>query len=144
MPAPEAEAAIAPLTARFFDAVNFVGIGSMEYKRDRRTGRYVMVEPTVGRTDYQEEVSTLNGVNVVRAAYRSLANLAPLGPAATTQRVIWRDSAGDANSRARQPDALDPPEAKGARIADALFRWNDPGPWLADVKARLAARAGLS
>lgn len=142
MPAPEAEAAIAGLTARFFETVKFAGLGSMEYKRDRRTGRYVMVEPTVGRSDYQEEVSTLNGVNVVRAAYRSLANLPPLSPARPQTKVVWRDAAGDENSRARQPDAIDPPEAKGARTADALFRWTDPGPWLADIKTRIAARLG--
>lgn len=142
MPAPEAEAAIASLTARFFEAMKFIGLGSMEYKRDRRTGRYVMVEPTVGRTDYQEEVATLNGVNVVRAAYRSLAGLPPLSPTSPVGNVIWRDAAGDENSRARQPDAVDPPEARGARIADALFRWSDPGPWFSDITARVAARLG--
>jgi D-aspartate ligase len=41
----------------------------MEFKRDTRTGRFFMVEPTVGRTDYQEEVATLNGANISYAAY---------------------------------------------------------------------------
>ena len=43
----------------------------MEYKRDVRTGRFVMIEPTVGRSDFQEEVATLNGVNIPNAAYCS-------------------------------------------------------------------------
>ena len=41
----------------------------MEYKRDRRDEKFYMVEPTVGRTDYQEEIATLNGVNIPAAAY---------------------------------------------------------------------------
>jgi D-aspartate ligase len=140
MPAPEAEPAIADLTARFFAAVNFVGLGSMEYKRDPKAGRYVMVEPTVGRSDYQEEVSTLNGVNVVRAAYRSLAGLQPLPAEPRPSPRIWRDAMGEANSRAAQPDATLPPEAASATVVDAVFRWNDPGPWLADIAARISAR----
>jgi D-aspartate ligase len=139
----EHEALLAALTTRFFDAVGFVGMGSMEYKRDPRTGRFVMVEPTVGRSDYQEEVSTLNGVNVVRAAYRSLAGLPPLEPEASRGPRVWRDGIGDERSRAAQPDLPVPESVKGAAWVDALFRVNDPGPWLADLYGRIAARAGI-
>ncbi len=45
-------------------------MGSMEYKRDRRDGRFHMIEPTVARTDFQEEVATLNGMNIPLASYR--------------------------------------------------------------------------
>ena len=41
----------------------------MEFKRDARTGEFLMIEPTVGRVDWQEEVATLNGVNIPLAAY---------------------------------------------------------------------------
>jgi D-aspartate ligase len=140
MPAPEHKDELAALTARFFAATAFVGLASMEYKRDRRSGRFVMVEPTVGRTDYQEEVATLNGVNIVRAAYRSLAGLEPLKANGAAPKRVWRDGASDAKSLSQQPTAVNPPEAAAARIVDATFRWSDPGPVLADFAGRIAAR----
>lgn len=140
MPAPEVKEELAALTARFFAATAFVGLASMEYKRDRRSGRFVMVEPTVGRTDYQEEVATLNGVNIVRAAYRSLAGLAPLVANGASSKRVWRDSASDTKSLNQQPSAANPPEAASASVVDATFRWTDPGPKLAELASRVAAR----
>ncbi|MCE9523507.1 MAG: FAD-dependent oxidoreductase [Alphaproteobacteria bacterium] len=138
--APDVDAVLSELTTRFFDAVGFVGMGSMEYKRDTRSGRFVMVEPTVGRTDYQEEVATLNGVNVVRAAYRSQAGLAPLGQGAPSRKKIWRDANADERSRIAQPALKVPVELSGIESVDAVFRMNDPGPWLADLKDRVMSR----
>ncbi len=137
--APEVDEPLSDMTRRFFDAVGFVGMGSMEYKRDPRSGRFVMVEPTVGRSDYQEEVATLNGVNIPRAAYRSLAGLPPAAPAPAPKRM-WRDGVGDERSRLAQPALALPPEAATAEPIDALFRVNDPGPWLADLAQRIFAR----
>ena len=57
------------MTDAFFSAVGFVGICSMEYKRDLRDGKFYMVEPTVCRTDYHEEVAVLNGVNLPLSLY---------------------------------------------------------------------------
>lgn len=138
--APEADGELSELTKRFFDAVGFVGMGSMEYKRDPRSNRFVMVEPTVGRSDYQQEVSTLNGVNVVRAAYRSLAGLPPLNEAPSSRLKLWRDANADERSRLAQPALQMPEVASRAETVDAVFRMNDPGPWLAGVNRRLRNR----
>jgi hypothetical protein len=46
------------------------GFGGIEYKRDARDGRFLIIEPTVGRTDWQEEVATLAGVNIPLMACR--------------------------------------------------------------------------
>jgi D-aspartate ligase len=140
MPAPEFKDELSALTARFFAATAFAGLASMEYKRDRRSGRFVMVEPTVGRTDYQEEVATLNGINIVRAAYRALAGLEPQAANGAVRKRVWRDGASDAKSLSQQPAAVDPPEAAAASVVDATFRWSDPGPVLADFASRIAAR----
>ncbi len=59
------------MTTQFFQAAGVIGMASMEYKRDTRSGEFRMVEPTIGRTDYQEEVATLNGVNLPHAAWCS-------------------------------------------------------------------------
>ncbi|MCW5752694.1 MAG: FAD-dependent oxidoreductase [Alphaproteobacteria bacterium] len=132
MPAPGVATVLEELTSRFFDAVGFVGICSMEYKRDQRDGQFYMVEPTVGRTDYQEEVATLNGDNIVLAAYEAECDL-PARPRAPTGRApgrIWRDPFGDARSAELQPDHVAPAEAKKCEVVDAYWRWNDPGPWI--------------
>ena len=67
--APEADSELRHLTKAFFDKTRFVGMCSMEFKQDRRTGKFYMIEPTVGRTDWQEEVASMNGTNIPLAAY---------------------------------------------------------------------------
>jgi predicted ATP-grasp superfamily ATP-dependent carboligase len=140
MPAPEVAAELDALTQRFFDAVGLIGLASMEYKRDSRNGRFVMVEPTIARTDYQEEVATLNGVNLVQAAYRSIAGLEPLPERAAASPAIWRDATSDENSKAANPGAPYPAEASGMRVVDAVFRTDDPGPWLQSQYSRVRGR----
>jgi D-aspartate ligase len=67
--APEVESELRHLTKAFFDKAQMVGMCSMEFKRDQRTGKFFMIEPTVGRTDWQEEVAAINGVNIPLDAY---------------------------------------------------------------------------
>ena len=56
----------------FFKKAGFSGIGSMEYKRDPRTGKFYMIEPTVCRTDFQEGVAIVNKVNIPWVAYQDI------------------------------------------------------------------------
>lgn len=141
--APQFEAELHALTTRFFDAVGFVGMGSMEYKRDSRSGRFIMVEPTVGRSDYQEEVATLNGINIPMAAFCSLAGLTGRFDRRSLRPAVWRDKVGEARSRQANPDVNLPQLPPSVRTFDALFRVNDPGPWLADLSERVFARLSL-
>lgn len=126
--APDADAELRKETDRFFEALGVAGFVSMEYKRDARTGRYMAIEPTVGRTDHQEEVATLNGVNIPLVGYCDLAGLPlPASRAVEAHPVIWRDSVADrlasrANGSAKMPRG---------QVVDAVFRYDDPGPALA-------------
>ncbi len=131
IPAPEVSAKLAALTSAFFDAVGFVGVGSMEYKRDPRDRRFYMVEPTVGRTDYQEEIATLNGVNIPFAAYCGELGLPLPESVEITPPRGWRDPIGYA--RARSAGAADPTAkvSPGVKMCDAYFRINDPMPYIA-------------
>jgi D-aspartate ligase len=131
MPAPEAAAELTELTEKFFDAVGFVGIGSIEYKRDTRDGRFYMIEPTVGRTDYQEEIATLNGVNIPHALYRGEMGLPLPTPQTVAPPRAWRDPLGYAN--ARMAGAPDPMLgiSPNIKIYDAYFRMDDPMPFVA-------------
>ena len=137
-PAPEAAAELSRLTEDFFAAVGFFGIGSMEFKQDARSGRYLMIEPTVGRTDFQEEIATLNGVNIPYAAYcRELGRgFASEGAGATP--AAWAESRIDRWSSRRQASPRRFPH--GLRRYDALWRLDDPLPWSFDAAARLRAR----
>lgn len=145
-PAPDVSHELIVLTNDFFDAVGFVGLGSMEYKRDKRDKKFYMVEPTVGRTDYQEEVATLNGVNIPYAAYcgelgRPFPPAEPIDPP-----MAWRDSVS--YRKARSAGAPDPmlEICPNAKIIDAHFRPDDPLPYflqkLEPVNRRLKRLVG--
>jgi D-aspartate ligase len=126
-PAPEAADELTALTGRFFGEIGCCGLASMEYKRDRRDGRFYMVEPTVGRTDWQEEVATLNGVNLPMAAYRYLTGQPPITQEPLSPPRVWCNRFDhvisgfhDDSRPARLPSK--------AIVVDALWRWNDPLP----------------
>lgn len=129
------------MTTAFFKATGFTGMGSMEYKRDRRDGRFYMIEPTVARTDFQEEVATLNGVNIPLAAYCYEVGL-PLPPVQRSLRGrAWREPLIDRWSAERQP-GWTPRGMAEVAVVDAYFRWSDPQPWVQWMGERLAQRCG--
>jgi predicted ATP-grasp superfamily ATP-dependent carboligase len=116
----EHSATVAREAVRFIQASGYRGIGSVEYKRDRRSGRFVIVEPTVGRSDWQEEIATQCGVNLPLQAYLAECGLPPepLQPIAAPQ--AW--SASLFYPR--------PPLPEGVRLRDGYLRWSDPLPGL--------------
>jgi hypothetical protein len=112
----------------------------MEYKFDYRDRNFYMVEPTAGRTDYQEEIAVLNGVNIPLAAYCDLTNSVTEMIYEKTPMRGWRDPFGYHNALAtgaRDP-ALD--LMPGLKIADAYFRYDDPMPYVAARMAGLRRR----
>jgi D-aspartate ligase len=128
------------LTTKFFRAVGFQGMGSIEYKRDERDGQFYVVEPTVGRTDFQEEVATLNGCNLPYAAFAYECGLA--APASQSlPKTIWQEPTSNRWSTQEQGEH---PDFKRDRICDAYFRWNDPMPWLELQWNRVLARVHRS
>ena len=132
----EHEKELTALTADFFRQVGFTGMGSMEYKRDVRDGRFYMVEPTVARTDFQEEVATVNGVNLPFFAYcHELALPAPRLNN-TSQPRIWRDSQIDRWSM-EESSVKDDKVFQDHEVMDAHWRWNDPCPWFDNFLGRL-------
>jgi len=63
------------ITVALFSALGYRGFGSVEYKRHEKTGKYYIMEPTVGRPNQQSYVATANGVNMPLIAYNSLTGL---------------------------------------------------------------------
>jgi predicted ATP-grasp superfamily ATP-dependent carboligase len=126
-------------TDRFFKATGFFGMGGIEYKVDRRTGRLMMIEPTVGRTDFQHEVAVLNGVNLPYFQYCAEAGLpAPI----LTQKApaVWREPVSDLWSKqvggTRNASA-------DCKLIDSYWRWSDPGPALSVEQLTSRAKAVL-
>ncbi|MEO9002665.1 MAG: FAD-dependent oxidoreductase [Rhodanobacter sp.] len=135
--APEVHEELSEMTTRFFQAAGVIGMASMEYKRDIRSREFRMVEPTIGRTDYQEEVATLNGVNLPYAAWCSELDLPFPAPAVKDRPVIWRVRSEDVQSAAAQGQPLNEGYPREARVADALWRWRDAMPGLAQSLQRV-------
>lgn len=127
-------------TTQFFREAGVVGLASMEYKRDARSGRFFMVEPTVGRTDYQEEVATLNGTNIPLAAYRTELGLSPCLTTEQARPCIWRDRTADRQSVMQTGQLNIKSLTAGARVVDALWRPYDPMPAVVLLRRRIYAR----
>lgn len=125
--APEYQEKLSALTTEFFRQVGFVGMGSMEYKRDPRDGEFYMVEPTVGRTDFQEEVASIHGFNIPLSAYCDQLGIMLPKPVEIVRRYLWREPVTDSWSMELQPFLQNP---GGVSIVDAYWRLGDPMPWL--------------
>lgn len=126
------------LTIQFFQHVGFThGLASMEFKRDERSGRFLMVEPTVARADRQVEIATLCGINLCHIAYCDAAEL-PRPSMRYDPAHVWRDEFTDfPAARALGTQCSYP---SGYRIHNAHWRWDDPAPALL-LAADYAARA---
>jgi hypothetical protein len=119
------------------------GFASMEYKRDQRDGGFRFVEPTVGRTDGQVEISALCGINLCHVGYCDAAGQ-PCPPLKLDPTHVWRDEFRDfISARILGTSCFYPPSH---RIHNAYWRWDDPGPALLEsvrgAKGALRARLG--
>ena len=121
--APEVAEELCRQTRQFVERVGYRGIGSLEFKRHSRTGRFLIIEPTVGRTDWQEEIATLCGINIPVLAYRTAVGTAmPLARDVAFPRYAWRSD--------RQFSVPRTTLASLTRVVDGYFRWSDPLPAL--------------
>jgi predicted ATP-grasp superfamily ATP-dependent carboligase len=86
------------ISEAFFRSVGAVGLCSMEFKNPPGTDRYAMIEPTVGRTDWQSAVAHVNGVPIVRTAYEDLCGLPPSPIPERRVNRVWIDFEADVRS----------------------------------------------
>jgi predicted ATP-grasp superfamily ATP-dependent carboligase len=118
--APDMAGVLGPLTEKFLQVSDYEGLGSLEFKWDSQLDRFVIIEPTVGRTDWQEEIATLSGVNLPLIAYRHELGLPHISGAQTSRSAAWQESF---QHRQRSTQSL-----SGVRIYDGYWRNNDPIP----------------
>jgi D-aspartate ligase len=133
------------MTHSFFASAGFWGIGSMEYKKDPRDGRYVVIEPTVGRTDFQEGVAIANGVNIPYTAYRDILGESVRPIIGNDGNKAWMHFTNDrlAAGRARESGELTMAawlySLRHVRCFN-FFSLSDPGPSFAFCKTVLKNR----
>ncbi len=142
VPAAEEHAVLHDMTTRFFAGAGFLGLGSVEYKRDSRDGAFYMIEPTACRTDYQSEIAVLNGVNIPLMAFCHAAGL-PLPIMQPMRRYGWVDE-GAIFSGAKPPWRGRFDDGVRWRGVGALTRLRDPMPALHFYGAKVLRKiAGL-
>ncbi len=76
---PVDEPEIVAIASRFCVDVGLRGLCAVEFKRDPRDGAFHMIEPTVGRPDWQNAVADVNGVPLPYLVYCDLSG-APVPP----------------------------------------------------------------
>lgn len=133
--AEEARAAIEPITKSFLDLADFSGFGGVEYKWDATARRFVIIEPTVGRTDWQEEIATLSGVNIPLDAYRHEFELPPLPCTPDARRIVWQSSCTE---RLKLGSVQIPADSI---VIDGYWRADDPLPAIVHYPHDLCASA---
>src|SRR3954453_2159954 len=116
--APQAHAELKALTVRLTSMTRYAGIGGLEFKRDARTGEFIIIEPTVGLTDWQEEIATLSGINIPAAAWMHAVGRSIEPVETASMRSAWRTSL-----KHRSPPAL---RKANLRIVDGYWRAEDP------------------
>jgi D-aspartate ligase len=121
---PDACHILQALTRQLLEHIDYSGFGSVEYKWDPRRRRFVIIEPTVGRTDWQEESATLAGINIPLAAYRHElgVSLEQSSPTVPQPRIVWQ---GSYFNRLMLGSTCVPPDAT---VYDGYWRLDDPLP----------------
>jgi predicted ATP-grasp superfamily ATP-dependent carboligase len=134
--APEAREALEPMTEAFLERIDYSGMGSMEYKWDATNRRFVIIEPTVGRTDWQEEIATLSGVNIPLEAYCHELEIPLVPRMSPCKKVVWRASFLERLKTER------PSLPAAAIVYDGYWRLDDPMPAIVQYSCGTMAAVG--
>jgi D-aspartate ligase len=135
-PAPdEWEPKLIELTDSIFRQVGCVGLASMEFKIHPSTDAPYIMEPTIGRTNYQSEIAVINGINLPAIAYydtvnesvpsilskRALRPVKLVDQSAELSSALWYSTHGRLSLRQWLSD-------RGGSTSFMLWRLNDPAP----------------
>lgn len=135
-PAPEPwRERIEPLTRTVFRELGFRGLGSIEFKMRTGSDEPVIMEPTVGRTNFQNEVAVINGYNIPLVAYADALGLPiPSAKPARTPVQLVDELTATRAAEAYAEAGLLTAEQSSRQIRGPkqymLFRSGDPGPFL--------------
>ena len=127
--------AVLEASLRLFRGVNYHGLGYVEMKRDRRTGKHFIIEPNIGRPTGRSAIAEAGGVELLYTKYCDLVKL-PL-PANREQKyegVKWIYFMHDIQSAFyywRRGELIFREWWQSIRGVknDAVFSWTDPAPF---------------
>jgi len=122
-------------------AVNYKGLGSVEFKKSKADSKYYVIEPTVGRNDLQSFVAVASGVNLSKIAIHDLFPDVRITPAEKT-RAIWINGIGLLRGLVKKPSLVFRLDIYFhlliSRIAFALLNCKDPKPFYFSLKKNLS------
>ena len=126
-------------SVRLFRSVNYHGLGYVEMKRDERTGKHFIIEPNIGRPTGRSAIAEAGGVELLYTKYCDLVGL-PL-PANREQKyegVKWMYLRHDVQSALYywwhgKLTLRQWWQSMQGRKWDAVFSWNDQGPFWHDL-----------
>lgn len=73
-------------------ASGLVGLASVEFKRDARSGEFLITEPTIGRNDYQSGLANVSRCNPTRLLVEHLLLNTPTDrPSVNPKPALWID-----------------------------------------------------
>ena len=135
------------VSLRLFTAARYQGLGYVEMKRDRRTGRHYIIEPNIGRPTGRSAIAEGGGVELLMTMYCDAVGL-PL-PENRRQMyggVKWiylRQDLRSAWFYWRRGEITLKEYLKSIRGPKvfAIFSWRDPRPFIADLAGSLFSKA---
>jgi D-aspartate ligase len=130
---------------RLFRGVNYLGLGYVEMKRDRRTGAHYIIEPNIGRPTGRSAIAEAGGVELLYTMYCDAVGK-PL-PANREQLyrgakwIYWRKDIQSAWYYWRRGDLSlrEWWQSWRGRKFSAVFSWSDPAPFIFDLLAAAGA-----
>jgi len=125
------------LTTDFVQSIAYQGMMGMEFKYDDNRKEFYMIEPTVGRTDYQHEIAALSGCNILLSILNYHQGNQLKVSASKSTNVVWCDEISNANSIEAGSTAVTPLDRK---VYKALFRLSDPMPYIHSIFTRVKTR----
>lgn len=124
---------------RFFRASGLSGPASLEVKKDD-AGRYWVIEPTVGRTDFWLQLCVSNGVNLPWLEYCDVVGLPSASPA-PMDRTVWLNSDRDRAVLARYVGLILRGRTQVRPVRFSFLSGKDPLPFLAATRRNVVELA---
>jgi len=135
------------ITTRFFKKIDYVGPCSMELKRDPRDGRFYLIEPTVGRLDWNNAFAEGNGLPIPFMNYLDALDLPSpeFKPKKVSRRWIrWSADCESAKIHRNKGElsfmawllSIRPP------VTWAIFSLDDPSPIIMGLFSRVKRKLG--
>ncbi len=126
-------------TIRIFRNLNYYGLGYLDMKRDDRSGKYLIVEPNIGRPTGRSATAEASGVELLYTMYcDATGKPLPENRMQMFKGVKWIHIRRDLQSvlyllRRRQLSLKELWASWRGPKTFALFSWRDPAPFFGDL-----------